>query len=486
MAVDPGLSLHLYCRVVDNFGDAGVSWRLARQLAAEHGLRVTLWIDRPEVLRQLAPRAMGGHASDATAEGSDNRGGNDAPAAVTVRPWSDDAADGPPDPDIVVCAFGCEPPPGLRARLAGAPARPLWINLEYLSAETWVDGCHGLTAIKPADGAREHFFFPGFRPSTGGLLREGDLLARRDAFRNGDDAARWWRKMGLPALPGRRVSVFCYPDAPLLPLLRRIAGGPAPTLVIVPRGVAEAALSVFLAEWAAASRGQTAVHAAMSAADAASRIDAASPIDSAPAADVGDGVCSRHGQLVLARPAWLDIDDYDRLLWSCDLNLVRGEDSWIRALWAGRPMIWQPYRQADGAHRAKLEAFLAWRRQPDWAAADGPIEAFSRAWTDGAHPAPAVPVAALPVAAASASAASAGAASAGARTAGAGAAGAGAGDPAPANPRAADGSFDLDAAWSALDAAWPTLETAAAALASQTARAPDLATQLVSYCRSRL
>jgi hypothetical protein len=54
----------------------------------------------------------------------------------------------------------------------------------------------------------------------------------------------------------------------------------------------------------------------------------------------------------------LSQEDYDRLLWSCDLNIVRGEDSWIRAHWAARPFIWQPYPQSEGAHRIKLEAFL--------------------------------------------------------------------------------------------------------------------------------
>ncbi|MEI8301928.1 MAG: elongation factor P maturation arginine rhamnosyltransferase EarP [Burkholderiales bacterium] len=415
MAGNPGLRLHLYCRVVDNYGDAGVSWRLARQLAAEHGIQVTLWIDRPDVLRQLAPGAPDSHAAGEAGLTPDD-GRRPAPA-VTVRPWPDDEADCLPDPDIVVCAFGCDPPPGLRARLAGAPARPLWINLEYLSAEAWVDGCHGLAAIKPADGAREHFFFPGFRPGTGGLLREHDLLARRDAFRRSDAAARWWQAMGLPALPGRRVSVFCYPDAPLLPLLRRLAAGPGPTIAVIPQGVAEAALAAFLAAHPADTDERAAAPGLTIAADSARR---AAPPGTA---------CSRHGHLVLARPPWLDIDDYDRLLWSCDLNLVRGEDSWIRALWAGRPMVWQPYRQADGAHQAKLEAFLAWRRQPAWPAADAPIEAFSRAWSEGTDPAP---------------------------------------------------------AWAMLEAAWPALETAAATLAAEAARAPDLATQLVSYCRSRL
>jgi uncharacterized repeat protein (TIGR03837 family) len=50
--------------------------------------------------------------------------------------------------------------------------------------------------------------------------------------------------------------------------------------------------------------------------------------------------------------------DFDRLLWSCELNFVRGEDSLVRAIWAGAPFVWQLYVQDDGAHRAKLDAFL--------------------------------------------------------------------------------------------------------------------------------
>jgi uncharacterized repeat protein (TIGR03837 family) len=50
--------------------------------------------------------------------------------------------------------------------------------------------------------------------------------------------------------------------------------------------------------------------------------------------------------------------DYDVLLRDCDLNFVRGEDSWIRAIWAGNPFIWQPYMQAEDTHITKLNAFL--------------------------------------------------------------------------------------------------------------------------------
>ena len=41
-----------------------------------------------------------------------------------------------------------------------------------------------------------------------------------------------------------------------------------------------------------------------------------------------------------------------------DWNFVRGEDSLVRALWAGKPFVWQIYPQHDGAHWDKLTAFL--------------------------------------------------------------------------------------------------------------------------------
>ena len=62
------------------------------------------------------------------------------------------------------------------------------------------------------------------------------------------------------------------------------------------------------------------------------------------------------------------------MLWACDLNLVRGEDSLVRALWAGQPMVWHIYPQHDNAHHDKLDAFL------DWLDAPASLRAFHHAW----------------------------------------------------------------------------------------------------------
>ena len=90
------------------------------------------------------------------------------------------------------------------------------------------------------------------------------------------------------------------------------------------------------------------------------------------------------GRLSLAAIPFVAQDVYDRLLWACDLNLVRGEDSFVRALWAARPFVWQPYPQAGDAQLAKLDAFLERYTQGMPQASAASFDAWHRAWNDPA------------------------------------------------------------------------------------------------------
>jgi len=309
-SASPGLRWDIFCRVVDNLGDAAICWRLARQLANEYSLTVRLWIDEPRALSRLVPGARPGQVQD----------------RVSIECWRDD------DPrlsltesgqlaDVVIAGFACELPAGYR--LAMTARRPVWINLDYLSAQDWVDSHHGLPSPKP-DGLIEYFFFPGFTPESGGLLREADLIDRCDQF-DRDPSARidFLRSLGIDAKPGERfMSLFCYPDSPVTELIDGLNA-------IQPHG-----------------------------SDAAG----AAGMNSTPdnwqlliPEGIAPGLSVRRG---VRRVPFLTQTDYDRLLWCCDLNWVRGEDSLVRALWSGRPLIWQAYRQTDAAQHPKLEAFI--------------------------------------------------------------------------------------------------------------------------------
>jgi uncharacterized repeat protein (TIGR03837 family) len=220
----------VFCRVIDNHGDLGVCWRLSRDLATR-GHRVRLWIDDDRALAWMAPH---GHPAVNclrwTPAPADGFTGPVAPAGV---------ADHTEPGDVVIEAFGCDPPAAYVARMQ-RPVPPVWINLEYLSAEAWVERSHGLRSPQmsgPGAGLDKWFFFPGFSASTGGLLREPDLIARRDAF----DACAWLADRGLSeaATDGaRRVSLFCYANDRVPALLQALQASTSPVHLLATPGPA--------------------------------------------------------------------------------------------------------------------------------------------------------------------------------------------------------------------------------------------------------
>lgn len=389
----------IFCKVVDNYGDAGVAWRLARQLAAEHALEVTLWLDELAPLSRIAPGVTRGCARQEV-------------AGVTLCHWVEPFAAGNAGElaDVVVEAFGCGLPENYVAAMARRRPPPAWVILEYLSAEAWVDGTHGRASPHPRLPLPRQYWFPGFTADTGGLLRERGLLAARDAFRSDADAQqRFWHSLGfaLPDPDEIRVSLFCYPNPMLAALFDGWADGNAPVTCIVPEGVAAGALD----QWT----GGNVPHA---------------------------GAPFRRGRLSIRTIPFLSQDDYDRLLWLCACNFVRGEDSFVRAQWAARPFVWHIYPQAEGAHWRKLDAFLDRYAAGLDRPAAGALTRFWRTWN-------------------------------------------GAGDARPPDAGPPDAG-PIGASWLEFAAARPHLQRHADAWAAALASGPDLATGLVRWAMNQV
>lgn len=283
----------IFCRVIDNFGDIGVCWRLARQLVNEHNLLVRLWVDDLSSLKMMHPDL------DLTHDVQWHAG-------VEIRHWLGNSAVDRVG-EVIIEAFACELPKNVVAAMAACDVKPWWINLEYLSAEKWIDGCHGMASPHPTWPLVKHFFFPGFSSASGGLLRESALIAQRKAA-----ASRSHARKEI------EISLFCYETAPIGELINCLATAKEPVLCHIPAGKA---------------------------------------LDSVKAHLGGDGPWQL-GKLTIRPVLFLSQHDYDRLLWRCDINFVRGEDSFLRAQWAGKPFVWQIYEQDDAAHRVKLDAFL--------------------------------------------------------------------------------------------------------------------------------
>lgn len=303
-------SWDIFCSVVDNYGDIGVTWRLARQLAGEHRQQVRLWVDDLSAFVRICP------AADGVAESQLQSG---VEVRLWAKPWRESVV-----ADVVIEAFACEMPSAYIEAMARRQTPPLWLNLEYLSAESWVESCHGLPSMQ-VNGLQKYFYFPGFTPATGGLLREADLIARRDAFQADPEASlRFLESLGVyPHAHERCFSLFSYENSSLPGWLNELADGRSATLLLVPEGRVLADVE----RWAGT------------------------------ALAVGEQY-QRAALRVQVLP-FVRQEDYDSLLWSCDFNAVRGEDSFVRAQWAGRPFVWHIYQQDEDVHLEKLEAFLA-------------------------------------------------------------------------------------------------------------------------------
>ncbi|KAF1042347.1 MAG: hypothetical protein GAK35_02774 [Herbaspirillum frisingense] len=312
-AANPLRTLDIFCHVYDNYGDIGICWRLARQLAHEHGIAVRLWVDDLVSFQRIWPEV------DPSAE-------EQQVAGITVRHWPslDGAYTAADIPDIVIEFFGCELPPAYVEAMARREVKPLWFNLEGLSAEPWVEGCHTLPSPHRSLKLTKHFFFPGFNERTGGLSFEADLDARRQAFLHENQAARFLQSLGMTPQErqGLKVSLFCYDYAPVPELFAAWQASPVPITCLVPEGVARETMESFLG---------TTMQA---------------------------GAAATHGALSLRVLPFVPQTDYDKLLWSCDVNFVRGEDSFVRAQWAGKPFVWNIYKQDKNLHHTKLNAFL--------------------------------------------------------------------------------------------------------------------------------
>jgi uncharacterized repeat protein (TIGR03837 family) len=289
----------IFCQIVDNYGDAGICWRLARSLSSLHGQEVRIFCDDLPTLNLLA-------------SGVDP----EIKAKIALLPWEasfENARHLPQAPDVVIEAFGCALPERYLAGLLMAPKKPIMINLEYLSAEPWVVDFHG-KASPQSHGIPKYFFFPGFQDEVGGLLLDpipsaGDVSAKNIP----SVLQEAWSSMRPGA---KRISIFCYPGAPLQKWLEDLGKLNQKFDIVLTYGIAELL-----------------------------NLTTGKPI-------------SLPSNIQLISIPFVSQDEYDWVLSQCDFNIVRGEDSFIRAQLAGKPFLWHIYPQEDRAHEVKLAAFL--------------------------------------------------------------------------------------------------------------------------------
>lgn len=301
----------MFCRVIDNYGDAGVAWRLALMLAKEYNWAVRLIIDDAAVLSAIVPTAQ----TKATPA---------VPGQVVVSDWLDDSTDTPfaswsgQAADVVIELFSCRLPDVYEAAIAKrVESSPCAVfALDYLTAEKYAEEGNGLPSPHPRYGYDKTFLFPGFSDKTCGINRERDLLQKFSGERRSSVRPRLFASFGADPSHPFTLYFFTYPEMPVEGFANLLAQDPRPVQVLAAPGLASARLK------------QALVH-----------------------------LQARHISFVQAPMVAQDI--FDDVLLSCDAALIRGEDSVLRAQLAGIPMIWTLYPQQEDTHLTKLAAFAS-------------------------------------------------------------------------------------------------------------------------------
>ena len=303
----------VFVRVIDNWGDVGVGWRLCMQLACSFPWRVRLWIDDVAALGKLVLAAELAAVQD----------------TVMVEKWSDDDSVSLrlaqlADPVMVIETFGCDLPSPVLRRMQ--QCQPLWLNWEYLTAEDWAVDLQAMPSLQ-GNGLAKYFWFMGIDQQSGGLLREANYLSRRNEFLQQPCLQQAFKQQyGLPLEHvGQLWLIFAYTSERWAQWLSMWRGADEPiTLWLAGHEVADSLRA-----------------AGVIAADALQQVGDTFELE----------------QVTMVRIPFVPQSAFDNLLWLADGAIVRGEDSFVRALWAGLPFLWHIYQQEEAVHLQKLDAY---------------------------------------------------------------------------------------------------------------------------------
>ena len=305
MNTTPPYTCWIFCNVIDNFGDIGVSWRLARILQRELGWQVHLWTDDFPSLQALCPDLA------STPNIHQDSG---------IHAWQADHAehtDTAPTPDIVIETIACELPDDVQS--INRQHQPLWLNWEYLSAEDSNERLHLMPSLQ-AGGIQKYFWFMGFSEKSGGLLRERDYaeFARFDT-----ETLR--QQLKLPAKNTPEWLLFGYQSDIWAKWLTMWQQADQPITLLLAGTQIIASLK---------NSGLVPQNALL---------------------EDGDVYQSEH--ITLIKIPFVAQQDFDKLLNLADGAVIRGEDSFVRAQLAGKPFFWHIYPQEENIHLDKLHAF---------------------------------------------------------------------------------------------------------------------------------
>ena len=280
-------SIDIFCQVIDNYGDVGVAYRLAREFKRVYPNKKLRF-----VINQIEELNLIRKSED-----------------IEIILYKD-ISKIENSADLIIESFGCEiPKEYMDKALKNAK---LIINLEYFSAEKWVDDFH-LQESFLGGNLKKYFFIPGLSEKSGGILLDNEFLQRKKKVEVNNEY--YLKYFGIKEKYDLIGSVFSY-EKNFDSLIEELKKLDKKVILLI---LSEKTQKNFIKYF-----------------------------------DNGNN----YDKIKSVKLPFFTYDKYEELLALCDFNLVRGEDSFVRALLLGKPFLWHIYPQDENTHIKKLESFL--------------------------------------------------------------------------------------------------------------------------------
>lgn len=311
-------SIDIFCHVIDNFGDAGVVYRFAKEfkkLNPQCNTRV--FIDNLETLHSIIPEIKASEPIQQYQQITFIDSSFISPQNIEDLGIA----------DVLVEAFACEiPQPVMDIAVFKSK---IIINLEYLSAEKWVEGYHLKQSLLNKGTAKKFFFMPGFTTTTGGVIIDSDVTKKRENYQTN-------RNKLFNELHEKHIGLTLQnTESSLFGTVFSYERGFDNFLEDLTKINKDVYLMVF------GQKSHNSMKAALKRAD-----------------KTIDGRYIKYNNIHISLFPLISQQIYDSLLCCCDFNLIRGEDSLVRAICAAKPFIWNAYLQDNRYQKVKVNAFL--------------------------------------------------------------------------------------------------------------------------------
>ena len=304
-------TLDIFCEIIDNYGDIGVVYRTAKELQKifpESKIRV--FLNKLDEFKKINSQVL-----DLPSQNIDG-------IEYITFDYLRDNANELLTAQVIIEAFGCQIPKEY-IEIAYDNSE-LLINLEYLSAEDWIEDFHLQSSPLGRGKLKKVFFMPGFTEKSGGVIADSNYLERIQRVLENKE---FYEKKYLSDIEDRENKIigtlFSY-EKNFTPLLEDLKKLDKDVVILAMGEKTQDSLRKILKNFSIE--------------------------------DFRNSL--KYGKIEIRFLNFLNQEEYEELINIVDFNFVRGEDSFIRAVLTGKPYMWHIYCQEEYAHMDKIEGFL--------------------------------------------------------------------------------------------------------------------------------